>query len=137
MASGNLTSSNWTFSTAGVGPTPTGISAPADNPNIPNITWTYNGPVIQGSQTGLGNFSAVSIYPYTTQSWLTAVTGTTYGIADSNITPTSVPVPTAPPPGVPEPATLVLAALGVPFFGLARVFARAKTRVRGVNPQAC
>lgn len=118
-ASGNFNSSNWTFSTSLVGPTPSGV-LPTDNPNIPNLTWTYNGPVIQGAQTGLGNFSAVSIYPNTTQSWLAALTGTNYGGADSNITPTNVPVPTAPPPGVPEPATLALAALALPLLGLAR-----------------
>lgn len=122
-ASGSLTSSNWTFSTSNIGPTPAGV-VPADNPNIPNLTWTYNGPTIQGSQTGLGNFSAVSIYPETTQSWLTAITGTVSGVADANITPTSVPVPAAPPPGVPEPTTLALAALGFPFLGVARVFRR-------------
>ncbi len=125
-ASGSLTSSNWTFSTNNVGPTPTGV-IPADNPNIPNLTWTYNGPVVQGSQNGLGNFAAVSIYPDTTQSWFTAVTGTVSGVADANITPTSVPVPTAPPPGVPEPTTLALAALGFPFLGAARWLRRRNT----------
>jgi hypothetical protein len=123
MASGSMTSSNWTFSTSNVGPTPPGIIV-AEKPNIPNLSWTYNGPVVQGSESGIGNFSAVSIYPYTTQSWFTAITGTVYGVADANITPTSVPVPTAPPPGVPEPTTLALAAFGIPFFGVARLLRR-------------
>jgi len=126
MASGSVTSPNWTFSTNNLGPTPPGIMVD-NNPTIPNITWTYNGPVVQGSQTGVGNFSAVSIYPDTTQSWFTAVTGTVSGVADANITPTSVPVPagpTSPPPGVPEPTTLALAALGMPFFGIARLLRR-------------
>ncbi len=122
-ASGSITSPYWTFSSSNVGPTPTGINL-TDNANIPNLTWTYNGPVVQGSQNGLGNFAAVSIYPDTTQSWFAAITGTVSGQADANITPTSVPVPTAPPtsppPGVPEPTTLALAALGFPFFGAAR-----------------
>jgi hypothetical protein len=132
-ASGNLTSSNWTFSTSNVGPTPTGIIVP-DSPSAPNLTWTYNGPVIQGSQNGLGNFAAVSIYPDTTQSWFTAVTGTVSGVADANITPTSVPVPTAPPPGVPEPTTLALAALGFPFLGAARWLRRRNT-VKAIGEQ--
>jgi hypothetical protein len=126
MASGSLTSSNWTFSTSSVGPTPPGIAL-TTNPNVPDISWTYNGPPVQGSETGIGNFSAVSSYPYTTQSWFAAVTGTISGVADANITPTNVPVPTAPtapPPGVPEPTTLALAAFGLPFFGLARLLRR-------------
>jgi hypothetical protein len=123
VANGSVYSSNWTFSTNNVGPTPQGVG-PADNPSIPNLTWTYNGPVINlnaslGS-TGLGNFWALSQYPDTTQSWFTASTGTVYGITDSNITPTTVPVPTAPPPGVPEPATLLLAGLGLPLIAVFR-----------------
>lgn len=118
-ASGSINSSNWSFTTSNVGPTPAGV-VPGDNPNIPNLTWTYSGPVIQGGQTGLGNFAAVSIYPYTTQSWLAALTGTVYGLADANITPTQVPVPTAPPPGLPEPTTLALAALGLVVLGAVR-----------------
>jgi hypothetical protein len=123
MASGSITSTNWTFSTSNVGPTPPGVIA-SNNPSIPNISWTYSGAPVQGSETGIGNFSAVSIYPYTTQSWFAAITGTVSGVADANITPTNVPVPTAPPPGVPEPTTLALAAFGLPFFGLARLLRR-------------
>jgi hypothetical protein len=118
-ASGSMSSSNWNFTTTNLGPTPAGV-VPADNPNIPNLTWTYTGSVMQGGQTGLGNFSAVSIYPYTTQSWFAALTGTVYGLTDSNVTPTQVPVPTAPPPGLPEPTTLALAALGLLFVGVVR-----------------
>jgi hypothetical protein len=127
-ASGSPTSSQWTFSTSTVGPTPSGIVV--TDSNIPNLTWTYNGPTTQVGQLGLGNFSADSIYPFTTQSLFAAVTGTltatgaVSGIADANVTPTTVPVPTAPPPGVPEPATLALAAFGLPFIGLARCLRR-------------
>jgi hypothetical protein len=118
-ASGSLTSSLWAFSSSSVGQTPPGVVI-TDNPGIPNLTWTYNGPTAQSGQIGLGNFSAISIYPNTTQSLFAAVTGTVSGVADANVTPTTVPVPTAPPPGVPEPATLALAAFGFPFIGFAR-----------------
>jgi hypothetical protein len=115
-ASGGIESANWTFSTSMVGPTPPGV-VPNDNPNIANLTWTYNGPVIglDAASVGLGNFWADSLYPTTTQSWFAAHTGTLSGVPDNNITPTSVPVPTAPPPGAPEPATLFLVGLGL-FF---------------------
>ena len=130
-ASGSISSSNWTFTTTNVGPTPGGV-VPVDDPTIPNLTWTYNGPTIQGSQTGLGNFSAVSIYPYTTQSWFAAITGTVNGVVDSNITPTTVPVPTAPPPGLPEPTTFALVVLGFMVLALGclrrRVAAHAQLR---------
>jgi hypothetical protein len=113
-ASGAPDSGDWSFSTSLIGPTPPGV-IPVDNPNIANLTWTYNGPVIglDASSVGLGNFWADSLYPTTTQSWFAAHTGTISGVPDNNITPTSVPVPTAPPPGAPEPATLFLVGLGL------------------------
>lgn len=131
MASGSISSTNWTFSSSNNGPTPPGLSV-VDNSNLPNLTWTYTGAPIQGGQTGLGNFSAVSIYPYTTQSYFAAVTGTVIGVADANITPTNVPVPTAPPPGVPEPATLALAAIAFPLLGLARWLRRRPTATSAI-----
>jgi hypothetical protein len=126
MASGSVTSGYWTFSSSPNAPPPPGILpvANANSATSTDLTWTYNGPVVQGSQTGIGNFAAVSLYPDTTQSWFTAITGTVSGVADANITPTSVPVPTAPPPGVPEPTTLGIAAIGLPFVGLARLLRR-------------
>lgn len=123
VANGSIYSNDWVFSSSNTGPTPTGVG-PTDNPAIPNLTWTYQGPAINiNSSIGLGNFWALSQYPDTTQSWFTASTGTTSGNTDNNITPTTVPVPTAPPPGVPEPATLLLAGLGLP---LAAFFRRRK-----------
>ena len=94
---------------------------PQDDPNIPNLTWTYSGPMMDGTKAGLGNFWAVSLYGTTTDSMFTALTHrTSDGKFDSNITPTTVPVPAPPPPGVPEPATLALAGLGLPLLALAR-----------------
>lgn len=124
-ASGSAYSANWTFSSSNTGQTPPGV-LPTDNASIPNLSWTYTGAEINiDASIGLGNFWALSLYPDTTDSWFTASTGTTGGIADNNITPTVVPVPKAPgqpPPGVPEPTTLALAGLGMPVIGLARWF---------------
>jgi hypothetical protein len=49
------------------------------------------------------------------------------GAVDSNITETYTPTNetiTPPPPGVPEPATLALAGLGLPIIGAARWYRR-------------
>ena len=124
VADGSPYSGGWTFSTSNTGPTPAGV-LPDDDPAIPNLTWTYTGAEINiDGAVGLGNFWAVSLYPTTTDSWFTAHTGTAQGVDDNNIAPTKVPVPSAPPPGVPEPATLLLAGLGLP---LAAGFRRWKT----------
>jgi hypothetical protein len=116
----NAQPDGWKFSSANVGPTPAFL-APDDSPLVPNLTWTYSGPMMDGTKAGLGNFWAVSLYGTTTDSMFTALTHrTSDGKFDSNITPTTVPVPAPPPPGVPEPATLALAGLGLPLLALAR-----------------
>jgi hypothetical protein len=121
MADGSPYSANWSFTAANLGPTPAGVT-PADNPALTNLSWEYTGPEINiDASVGLGNFWALSVYPTTTDSWFTASTGTTTGQTDSNITPTTVPVPTAAPtPGVPEPTTLLLAGLGLPVVAVFR-----------------
>lgn len=116
---------NWAFSTALTGPVPVGVE-PNDDPLISNLTWTYNGPTIPTGQLGLGNFWALSQFDSSSDSAFTARTHrTSDGKIDTNITETTVPVPTSP-PGVPEPGTIVLAALGLPFLGLARSFGRVR-----------
>jgi hypothetical protein len=109
----------WVNQVAKLGPTPPNLS-PVDNPTIPNLTWTYNGPVITTGQIGLGNFWAFSVFSDATTSFFTAKTHrTSDGRVDQNITDTMVPVPTGtePPPGVPEPGTLLMAGIGLPLVG--------------------
>ena len=116
---------HWVFTTALSGPIPIGVD-PNDNPLISNLTWTYNGPTIPTGQLGLGNFWALSEFDTSSNSAFTARTHrTSDGVIDTNITETTVPVPTAP-PSLPEPGTIVLAALGLPFLGLARHFGRVR-----------
>jgi hypothetical protein len=126
QSSGADSSPFWTFSTSAVGPTPAGV-LPDDNPAIPNITWTYTGAEINiDASIGLGNFWADSLYPTTTQSWFASSTGTVSGVNDSNITPTTVPVPVAPPVGLPEPASFLLAGLGLPLIAAFRARGKRK-----------
>lgn len=119
VANGSPYSADFAFSSSNSGPTPAN-TLPEDDASIPNLTWTYTGAEINiDASVGLGNFWALSIYPDKTDSWFAAHTGTSTGQTDQNITPTEVPVPTAPDttPGVPEPTTLMLAGLGLPLIG--------------------
>lgn len=120
VGSSNAQPDGWAFSTANLGPTPAFLT-PDDSADVPNLTWKYTGPTTDGTKAGLGNFWAVSLYGTTTDSLFTAQTHRTAdGKFDSNITPTTVPVPVAPPSGIPEPGTLALAGLGLPLLALAR-----------------
>jgi hypothetical protein len=117
----------WAVATADVGSTP-GRLDPADDPALPNLTFTYTGPTINTGQTGLGNFWADSTFSQSADSFFTAQTHrTSDGRPDSNITETTVPVPVASSIGAPEPTTLALAGLGLPVVGLARLVRRRKT----------
>lgn len=122
-----LAPEGWEFTTANVGPTPP-LVAPVDDPEVPNLSFKYTGPTIAAGQTGLGNFTAVSDFSDKADSFFTATTNrTSDGKIDTNITSTSVPVPGGNGVGtVPEPTTLVLAALGLPVAGLGRLIRRRK-----------
>ncbi|AMV23692.1 hypothetical protein VT84_04720 [Gemmata sp. SH-PL17] len=119
----------WTVSTSNVGPTPDRLN-PQDDPNIANLTFTYNGPTIPAGALGLGNFSATSLYQETTESFFTATNPQVKtGATDNNITNTFVPKGEGTVVGSPEPATLVLAGLGLPLLGLRRALRRKSTPV--------
>lgn len=113
---------NWSAVVQNVGSTPVLVN-PIDDPNIPNLVFTYNGPTIPAGQIGLGNFMAISTFGEKKEVSFTAETNrTSDGLKDSNITTTDAPTGTeVPPPGVPEPATLLLAGLGLPLLGLAKL----------------
>ncbi len=110
----------WALTQSLTGPTPSGTN-PMDDPNIVNLTFTYQGDsAIQGQQ-GLGNFSAISAYGDSATSFFTSITHRQVdGRTEANITSTDVPVPTIEQIGqTPEPATLAMLGLGLPFAGLA------------------
>lgn len=110
---------DWSVQVGKLGPDTPGLN-PQDDPAINNLTFLYGGPTINTGQVGLGNFWALSNYSLGTDSYFTARTHrTSDGRPDANITETTVPVPVAP-PGVPEPATLALAAIGLPLFAAVR-----------------
>lgn len=121
VADSNVQPSDFAFSTTNVGGT-SGRTVPNDNPDLPNLVWTYTGDTPLVGQIGLGNFSAISTNPesavttdFTSRTTVEDPNGSTR--VEENITPTKAPSGTEPvsPPGVPEPASLLLLAAGLPF----------------------
>ena len=120
---------NWVMSTANTTAIPPkyGSINPNDDPNIANYTFTYTGDSAVFGSAGLGNFSFVTPYSGKAGSVFASVNhrpDDATNVPDPqefNLTPTTVPV-AAPPGGeTPEPATLLLAACGLPVAGLLRL----------------
>jgi hypothetical protein len=109
----------WTLSIANAGTTPSKTN-PADDPNIPNLTWTYTGATTIFGQQALGNFTILSPSNHVAESDFTSATHRQDNDnSEHTITATTVPVAAAG-SKTPEPATLVLAVAGLPIVGLIR-----------------
>ncbi len=118
---GEMAPAGWEFSSAKTGPTPVLLN-PNDDPATSNLTWKYTGETIPSGQIGLGNFWAYSSISEVASDSFTAKTNrTSDGLEDNNITETDVPKGTINTNLVPEPTTLILAGLGLPLLGLARL----------------
>ncbi len=107
-----------------------GRTVPNDDPNLPNLVWTYTGGTPLVGQIGLGNFSALSTKPessvntdFVSRTHVEDPNGEVR--EEDNITKTKAPTgtetppppPVDPPPsGVPEPSSLFLLGVGLPFL---------------------
>ena len=92
----NMQPTGWTFSQALVGPT-AALTNPTDNPNILNLTWTYNGATPIVGSASLGIFSVVTSTDQLKTGQFTAQatrsSGPEAGSKISNIGNVTVPVP--------------------------------------------
>jgi hypothetical protein len=106
----------WTFSQSLVGPT-AALTNPTDNPNILNLTWTYNGTTAINGSAALGMFSVITSTDQLKTGQFTAQAtrsgGPNVGTKISNIGSVSVPVPE---PSVLFPIMSLCAAIGVDRF---------------------
>ena len=137
----NQQPAGFAFSTSKVGGNP-GRTVPNDNPEMPNLVWTYTGDTPLIGQIGLGNFTALSTQPAASVTTdfvsRTQVEDPNGDVRDEdNITntkapsgtdqqpiptptPTPDPTPVVPPSGVPEPSSMILLACGLPLVAGAR-----------------
>ena len=125
----NSSAGDWSMDVVKAGPIPAGLN-PNDDPAIDNLVFKYNGGTGLVGQTGLGNFGAVSTVGTSTKTDFTGQNPqVTTGDLDRNIIDTiapGVPQTGGEVPGVPEPTTLLLAAIGVPAVGAARALRKRK-----------
>jgi len=120
----NLQPGGWDFVSLLGGVTP-GNVFPADDPTLPNLTWTRTGASVAGPAS-LGSFSALSAFSlivldnYTGRGTNNDATDPAFNTKNGNIGFTTVPsaVP------VPEPTTLAMAAIGLPILMGARFVRR-------------
>ncbi len=109
----------WVLSVQNSGVTPPKEN-PADDPNIPNYTWTYEGATTIFGQQTLGTFTLDAASNHVATSDFTSATHRQDNDnPEFTITQTTVPVAAAG-SKTPEPATLALAFAGLPFAGLLR-----------------
>jgi len=102
------TTSGFSVVTAPIGTTPNGVEV-SDNPEVTNLSFFYKGPTLNGVYN-LGRFTAVSSNG-TTTSGATASVTSNYVTGAKGVGVGSTLVPLA----APEPTTLLLGALAVPF----------------------
>jgi len=118
--SGSTTApADWVMTSDLLGRTPD-KTGPLDDPGIENYTWTYTGTTAIFGQQTLGNFSLLTPFNRFAESDFTSsVYRQDNDHSEHTITTTTVPVASAG-ANTPEPATLVLAAAGLPIVGLIR-----------------
>ena len=98
LPNSNAQPTGWTFSSSLVGTTPVGTPTVGDNPSIPNLTWTYTGAPISGTNVigNLGIFSVVSATNQTRDGEFAAqAISTAQGSPDFTQRNIGVPVPEA------------------------------------------
>jgi hypothetical protein len=95
-AGSNSQPAGWTFSSSLVGTNPS-LVVPADNPNILNLTWTYNGTTAITGSSLIGDFSVIAATNQLRTSDFAAEAtrsnGPNQGSKVDNVGRVSVPVP--------------------------------------------
>jgi hypothetical protein len=122
------------ISPTGLGTTPSGLS-PTDSPAIDNVTFIYHGPTVTtpSGPVSLGTFRIVSTGNDTVKGTNNFTSLTHYdssknaGQEEKTLSNYSVPVASGQPNDTPEPATLLMVGLGLPFLGAAALRRRLRT----------